>query len=63
MTQPPDSPREFQRLLQEQVGISRSYAIELASGKRNPSLVLAFDIQEKTGILARYWVDRQAENA
>ena len=33
----------------DQAGISRSYACEIASGKRSPSMRMAIDIYRKTG--------------
>jgi transcriptional regulator with XRE-family HTH domain len=48
----------------ERIGISRSYAYELAHGKRTPSLRLARHIAEKTGIDVDVWqvepIEREA---
>lgn len=46
------------RTLREKVGISGSYAHELAHGVRVPSLHLAVRIEAALGIAPRTWVER-----
>lgn len=42
------------------VGISPSYASELARKKRTPSLKKAVLIEQRLGISPRWWIDREA---
>jgi len=62
MINPPEQRKDFARLLMEKAGVRQNYASELAGGLKSPSLRLAIQIEDATGISARYWVDRQRES-
>ena len=51
-------PKEFSKVLRDRLDLSASYASELASGKRSPSLTLAVLIEERLGIPTSFWVRR-----
>lgn len=51
------------KALREKLGLSRSYASELASGIRKPSLDLALRIEREMGVPASHWVRPPTEQA
>lgn len=51
-------PKEFSKALRDGMGLSASYASELVSGKRSPSLALAVRIEDRLGIPTSFWVRR-----
>lgn len=57
-----DSDAETQSAFARKIGISRSYLSEIASGKKRPSLALAFKIESATegAIPASSWVSEAA---
>lgn len=56
-------PRALARTLTEKVGVSTSFASELARNKRKPSLELAVKIEDALSIPARWWIKRDAGGA
>jgi transcriptional regulator with XRE-family HTH domain len=56
-------PRTLARSLTEQLGVSASFASELARNKRKPSLELAVKIEDVLSIPARWWIKRDAGGA
>ena len=56
-------PADLAKALRDQAGLSASYASEIASGQRTPSLALAVKIEGALGIPPAHWIDRAAEAA
>lgn len=52
--------KAFARALMAKAGVSPSFAHELATGKRKPSLPMAVKIEDAMKIPPRWWVDREA---
>jgi len=57
---PPTPASNFARLLSSKVQISPSYAWELASGQKRPSLEKALEFERAYGIPASFWHERPA---
>jgi transcriptional regulator with XRE-family HTH domain len=53
MDQPSTLPTAKQ--LRDKLGLSKSYASELTSGQRRPSLDLAFRIEREFGVPVSHW--------
>ena len=49
-------PKNLASDLRDKLGLSNSYASEIANGRRAPSLRLAVDIEQKLGIPPRHWL-------
>lgn len=45
------------------IGMSRSHASELLSGRKLPSLEKAIELEDKLAIPARWWIDRKRARA
>lgn len=43
-------------ILRKQAGLSQSFVSELVNGHKSPSLDLAFQIEETTGIPPHFWL-------
>lgn len=51
------------RELREKLGLSKGYASDLISGKRRPSLELAFRIERELGVPVSRWAPSQNADA
>lgn len=48
------------QLLRDRLGLSKGYASDLATGKRTPSLELAFKIEQAIGLPVSHWKGKAA---
>lgn len=59
MSDATDKARTLAKELTDVVGVSVSFACELARNKRKPSLELAVKIEDALGIPPRWWIKRE----